>query len=142
MWAYSESSLVDGDFVAAPPAARSNMVALDKKKARSSGVPRPRRPTRAGYASIIIVRVRRHQQYVQFMSRASSASRPRPAIPGRYDKTGASPANIPTPVCPQASLQQQRQRRLGARELKADMQVTAEEVYFKKGLPVAIGGSC
>jgi outer membrane protein assembly factor BamB len=144
-WAYSESPLVDGDvLVCSPGGADATMIALNK---HSGDViwkcPVPDADD-AGYASAIIVNAAGHKQYVQFLSKGVVGV---DATTGkflwRYDGTGKTPANAPTPVAHDNLVYTAKGRFGGGLvELKpSDDGVTATEVYMERGLPYSMGGS-
>jgi outer membrane protein assembly factor BamB len=145
MWAYAESPLVDGDVLACTPGgADATLVALSKNDGSlvwKSAVPGG---DKAGYASIIIVQAGGLKQYVQFLGNGLVGLDARNGrFLWRYDKTGASPANIPTPVAAGGYVYSGSGLAGGGLvKLKVDKDaVTAEPVYFQKNLPTAIGGA-
>ncbi len=145
-WAYAESPLIDGaKILMTPGGADATLVALDKKsgepiwKSQVPGGPAP------GYASIISVNAAGRKQYVQFMENGVIGV---DAATGqflwRYNETSKGPANIPTPIG-HGNYVYSTARSMGAGglvELKPDSGgVKAEQVYFERGLPSAIGGA-
>jgi outer membrane protein assembly factor BamB len=146
IWAYSESPLIDGDIlVCTPGGSDATLIALDKMKGSvvwKSAVPGA---DQSAYASSIKVEVGGIQQYVQFLQNGLVGVDAKSGkFLWRYDKTaGGSLANIPTPVA-QGSLIYNSTGKGGSAlvKLKSDQgKVTAEQVYYKKGLPSSIGGS-
>ena len=145
-WAYAESPLVDGDvLVVTPGGSQATMVALNKQTGEviwSCPIPDG---DEAAYASVIIVQAAGVKQYVQFLQKGLVGVDAKTGkLLWRYDKTAeGSPANIPTPVAKDDYVYSATGRGgSGLVQLKADgSQVTAEEVYFRRGLPTAIGGS-
>ena len=145
-WAFAESPLVDGDrVVVTPGGADATVVALNKGNGEvvwKAAVPGG---DSAGYASIVVVEAAGKRQYVQFMEKGLVGV---DAATGkflwRYDNTAkGSPANIPTPVAHDGHVYSAAAMG-GAGLVKlaaAGDGVTAEQVYFNKKLPVAIGGS-
>lgn len=145
IWAYAESPLVDGDVVVVTPGgAQATMVALNKKTGAviwKSAVPGG---DPAGYASAIVVQAGGRKQYAQFLSKG---------IVGVDAKTGqflwryAEPvkgmAQMVTPVARDGYVYGGAQGvGGGVVRLKSERGgVTAEQVYFARGLPSSIGGS-
>jgi outer membrane protein assembly factor BamB len=148
-WAYAESPLVDGDVVVcAPGGPDATIVALNKLTGDvvwKCPVPvSGAEPEDAGYASTIVVDAGGKKQYVQFLSKGVVGVE---AASGtflwRYDRTGGSPANIATPVA-QGEYVYTPNRRDGSGLVKLAASqggVTAEQIYLKRELPNAIGGS-
>jgi outer membrane protein assembly factor BamB len=145
-WAYAESPLIDGDvLVCTPGGAEATLVALNKKTGAviwKSAVPGG---DEAGYASVVIVEAGGVKQYVQFLQNGLVGVDAKTGkFLWRYGKTAeGSPANIPTPVAHDGLVYSGSGRAGGGLvRLKADRgAVTAEEVYFEKNLPTAIGGA-
>ena len=146
-WAYSESPLLDGDtLVVTPGGNQATLLALSKKNGKpiwKSVIPGGEA---AGYSSAIIVNGGGRKQYVQFLSKGVvGVDAKTGAMLWRYDQTSKGPANIPTPVGRDGYVYSTARSmtagglvRLSA---KADGGVAAEQVYFERGLPSAIGGS-
>ena len=145
-WAYSESPLVDGDrLLVTPGGADATLIALNKKTGDviwKSAIPGG---DRAGYASIIKIDAAGRKQYVQFLGKglvgidAESGK-----FLWRYEKSAkGSPANIPTPVHHNGLVYSATSMGgVGLVKLTpAGDGVKADEVYFEKKLPHAIGGS-
>jgi outer membrane protein assembly factor BamB len=145
-WAYTESPLVDGNLVVCTPGgADATLVALDKRDGTvvwKSAVPGG---DKAAYASAIVVETGGVKQYVQFVQKGLVGVDAKTGkFLWRYNKTATgSPANIPTPVAHDGSIYSSSGKGgCGLVHLKIDNgQVTAEPVYFKKGLPAGIGGA-
>jgi outer membrane protein assembly factor BamB len=145
-WAYSESPLIDGDvLVCTPGGADATLVAIDKTTGDliwKSAVPEG---DKAAYASVIVVEAEGVKQYVQFLGKGLVGVEAKTGkFLWRYDQTAqGSPANIPTPVAHHGLVYSGTG--LGGGGLvklhAADGQFTAEQVYFKKGLPTSIGGA-
>ncbi|MCA8995474.1 MAG: PQQ-like beta-propeller repeat protein [Planctomycetaceae bacterium] len=105
-WGYSESPLVDGDWVLCTPGAQDAMiVALDKKSGEeiwASQVPDlgENGKNGAGYSSIVVSEATGVKQYVQLVGRGVIGVR---ASDGEflwsYNKVANGTANIPTPIC-------------------------------------------
>jgi outer membrane protein assembly factor BamB len=145
-WAYSESPLVDGDVLVCTPGGKeATIVALHKKTGDLIWkCPSPEGDD-AAYSSVIVARIGGVKQYVQFLQKQLVGV---DATTGKllwhYDKTAkGSPANIPTPVASDdfvysgASLSG-----AGLVKVKAEGgEFIADEIYFSKKLPTAIGGS-
>jgi outer membrane protein assembly factor BamB len=146
LWAYSESPLVDGDLlVCTPGGADATLVALDKKQGTlvwKSAIPGG---DQAAYASIISVEVGGLKQYVQFLQNGLVGVEAKTGkFLWRYNKTAAnSLANIPTPIVHDGYVfSTSGKGGAGLVKLKVDNgKASAEEVYFKKGLPSSIGGT-
>jgi outer membrane protein assembly factor BamB len=144
-WAYAESPLIDGDkLVCTPGGKKATLVALDKKTGETiwrctvpGGDP-------AAYSSVIIVNAGGVKEYVQFLEKGLVGVDAKTGkFLWRYDKTAKSPANIPTPVA-HGDYVFSTSSMSGAAllELKAkDGSVDAEQVYYSRKLPNAIGGS-
>ena len=145
-WAYAESPLIDGDvLVCTPGGAEATLVALDKKTGDviwKSAVPEK---DQAAYASVIVVEAGGVKQYVQFLGKGVVGVDAKTGkFLWRYDQTAkGSPANIPTPVAHEGLVYSGTGRGGGGLvKLHVDNeQVTAEQVYFNKGLPTSIGGA-
>lgn len=146
LWAYAESPLIDGDVLVCTPGGKdATLVALNKKtgdllwKAPVPG------GDQAGYASAIVVAVGGIKQYVQFVENGLVGVDAKTGkFLWRYDKTAAdSLANIPTPIAKGSYVYSSSGKGgSGLVKLKADKgEVTAQQIYFKTGLPNSIGGS-
>lgn len=144
-WAYAESPLVDGDNVVVTPGGpEATMIALNKKTGAliwKSAIPGG---DAAGYASAIVVQAAGRRQYVQLLSKG---------IVGVDAKTGQflwrnaeaakGPAQYFTPIA-RGDYVYGGALGVGGTmvRLKADGNgVTAENVYFNRGLPNGIGGA-
>ena len=146
-WAYSESPLLDGDTVVVTPGgSQATLLALSKKTGKliwKSAIPGGES---AGYSSAIIVNGGGRKQYVQFLSKGVvGVDAKTGAMLWRYDQTSKGPANIPTPVGGDgyvySTARSMTAGGLVKLSAKPDGGVTAEQVYFERGLPSAIGGS-
>jgi outer membrane protein assembly factor BamB len=145
-WAYAESPLVDGDvLVVTPGGSEATIVALNKQTGAEIWRCATPEKDEAAYASTIIVEAAGAKQYVQFLQKGLAGVDARTGkLLWRYAKTAeGSPANIPTPVAKGDFIYSSTGRGgSGVVQLKADgSQVTAEEVYYRRGLPSSIGGS-
>jgi outer membrane protein assembly factor BamB len=145
-WAYSESPLVDGDvLVCTPGGAEATLVALDKQTGEVIWKSAVADADQAAYASVIVVEAEGVKQYVQFLQKGVvGVDAKTGTFLWRYDATAkGSPANIPTPVAHAGQVYSGTGRGGGGLvKLRADNgQFIAEQVYFDKGLPTAIGGA-
>jgi outer membrane protein assembly factor BamB len=145
-WAYSESPLVDGDkLVVTPGGADATIVALNKSSGEvvwKSAIPGG---DNAGYASVVAIDAAGKKQYVQFLEKGLvGIDAETGKFLWRYEHSAkGSPANIPTPVA-RGELVYSATSMGGVGLVKlspAGDSVKAEEVYFEKKLPHAIGGS-
>ncbi len=144
-WAYSESPLVDGEVVVCTPGGKeATFVALNKKTGDviwKGAVPEG---DEAGYASIVPTEVDGQKQYVQFLGKGLVGI---DAATGkflwRYDRTGKSPANIPTPVTHEDFVYSGGSRSGSAlvQIKKSGDDFDAKEIYYDMKLPNVIGGS-
>jgi outer membrane protein assembly factor BamB len=148
-WAYAESPMVDGEvLVCTPGGEEATLIALNKRTGEviwKSQVPSDEEGGQEpGYASAIIVNAAGVKQYVQFLQKGLVGV---DATTGKflwqYERTGQSPANIPTPVAQGDLVYSSSGRGGGAlvRIVAKDGKIQAEEVYFDRKLPTAIGGS-
>ena len=144
-WAYAESPLVDGDAVVITPGgATATLVALNKKTGAliwKSAVPGG---DPAGYASAIIVQAAGRKQYVQLLSKGLVGVDAKTGqFLWRYKDVAKGPAQYFTPV---AFGDYVYGGALGVGggtvRLKPNGDgVTAEQVYFVRGLPNGPGGA-
>jgi outer membrane protein assembly factor BamB len=144
-WAYAESPLVDGDLVVVTPGgAEATMIALNKKTGAvvwKSVIPNGEP---AGYASAIVVQAAGRKQYVQLLSKGMVGVDAKTGqFLWRYADVAKGPAQYFTPV---ARGEQVYGGALGVGggmvQLTATQNgVSAEQVYFKRGLPNGIGGA-
>jgi outer membrane protein assembly factor BamB len=144
-WAYAESPLVDGDLVIVTPGGpEATMVALNKKTGApvwKSAIPNGEP---AGYASAIVVQAAGRKQYVQLLSKGMVGVDAKTGqFLWRYADVAKGPAQYFTPV---ALGEQVYCGALGVGggmvQLKANANgVSAEQVYFKRGLPNGMGGA-
>lgn len=144
-WAYAESPLVDGEVVVVTPGgAQATMVALNKKTGAviwKSAIPDA---DSAEYASAIIVQAAGRKQYVQLLKKGMVGVDAKTGqFLWRYADVAKGPAQYFTPVargeyvyCGALGIGG------GMVRLKANgTGVTAEQVYFTRGLPNGIGGA-
>ena len=145
-WAYAESPLVDGDkLIVTPGGSQATMVALNKKtggliwKAVVPG------GDAAGYSSAMVVEAGGRKQYVQFLAKGvAGVDANTGQFLWRYDRTGrAAAANMPTPVVHDSYVYTIAQHTGGGliHLVPTAQGVDAQEVYFTRGLPNAVGGS-
>ncbi len=146
-WAYAESPLVDGDALVVSPGGKdAAIVALNKKNGDviwKSPVPEG---DPAGYASVIVVEAAGVKQYVQFLGKGLvGVDAQTGKFLWRYDHTSqGSAANIATPVADDEGYIYTGTHYTGGGMVKLSADgdgVKAEEVYFEKKLPTAIGGA-
>jgi outer membrane protein assembly factor BamB len=144
-WAYAESPLVDGDLVVVTPGGeQATLVALNKKTgalAWKSAVPGG---DPAAYASAIVVQGGGRKQYVQFLSKGIVGVDAKTGqFLWRYAEAAKGPAQMATPVARGEYVYGAANRVGGGLvRLKATPDgVSAEQVYFTRGLPNNIGGA-
>jgi len=144
-WAYAESPLVDGDMVVATPGGSdATIVALNKKTGAliwKSAVPDG---DDAGYASAIVVQSAGRKQYVQLLSKGLVGIDAKTGqFLWRYKEVAKGPAQYFTPVSRDEYIYTGALGVGGGLvRLKTDgTGVTAEQVYFLRGLPNGIGGA-
>ncbi len=145
-WAYSESPLIDNDQVVVTPGGKdATIIALNKKTGEVvKKFPVPEGDN-AGYSSIILVDAAGARQYVQFLAKGLVGVDSKSGkFLWRYDHTAQkSPANIGTPVFGDDCVYTGTGL-TGGGLVKLSPEaggVKAEEVYFNKKLPTAIGGA-
>jgi outer membrane protein assembly factor BamB len=142
-WAYAESPLVDGnDVVCTPGGLEAAMVKLNKRTGDVVWKCTLPEPEDAGYASAIIVHFQGHKLYVQYFSqgvvgvdanngkylwRALNTERDNMATPIEQDGLIFSPAFLSVGAAAQLEV--------------VDGNVTAKQVYRRRGLPTQIGGA-
>jgi outer membrane protein assembly factor BamB len=144
-WAYAESPLLDGNrVVVTPGGAQATMLALNKKTGAviwKTAIPGGEA---SGYASAVIATAGGKKHYVQFLAKGTvGVDAATGKLLWRYDETSKGPANIPTPLAHGEYIYSTaRSLTVGALvKLKPSADgVTAEQVYFERGLPSAIGG--
>ena len=144
-WAYAESVLVDGDVVVVTPGGpQATLAALNKKTGQviwKSAVPGG---DQAGYASSIIVQAAGRKQYVQLLSKGLVGVDAKTGqFLWRYADVAKGPAQYFTPVA-QGDYVYGGALGIGGGtvHLKPNGDaVTAEQVYFGRGLPNGIGGA-
>ncbi|HLW68577.1 MAG TPA: PQQ-binding-like beta-propeller repeat protein [Gemmataceae bacterium] len=145
-WAYSESPLIDGDALVCTPGGQdASMICLNKKNGEVIWKCQVPDGDAAAYASPIIVQVNGQKEYVQFMTKGLVGVDAKTGkFLWRYTKTATgSPAVIPTPVAHENLVYSSAAFTGGGLiKIKAENgAATAEQVYYERGLPVAIGGS-
>ena len=144
-WAYAESPLVDGDLVVVTPGgAEATLAALNKrtgalvwKSAVPGGDP-------AGYASAVVAQSGGRRQYVQLLSKGLVGVDAKTGqFLWRYKEAAKGPAQYFTPVARGEYVYCGALGVGGALlRLKPEGEgVTAEQVYFTRGLPNGIGGA-
>jgi outer membrane protein assembly factor BamB len=145
-WAYSESPLIDGGrVICTPGGSAATLLALDKATGAVVWKCSTPEGDKAGYSSAILAEIGGVRQLVQFLEKGLvGVDAGNGRLLWRYAKTAeGSPANIPTPVA-QGSLIYSGAGRTGgglARITRGADGFSAEEVYFSKKLPTAIGGA-
>jgi outer membrane protein assembly factor BamB len=144
-WAYAESPLVDGDVVVATPGGnQATLVALNKKTGAvvwKSVVPGG---DAAAYSSAIVIEAAGRRQYLQFLAKGVvGIDANNGKFLWRYDRTGKSVANMPTPVARDGYVYTAAQHIGGGlvRIAGSGSDIVAEDVYFTRDLPNSIGGS-
>lgn len=144
-WAYAESPLVDGDLVVVTPGgAQATIVALNKKTGAliwKSAVPGG---DPAGYASAIVVQAEGGKQYVQLLSKGMVGVDAKTGqFLWRYADVAKGPAQYFTPVARDGYVYGGALGVGGGLvRIKSDGgKVSAEQVYFVRGLPNGIGGA-
>ncbi len=145
-WAYAESPLVDGNtLVVTPGGKEATIVALNKKNGDVIWKSQVPEGDAAGYASVIIVNAAGVKQYVQFLGKGLVGVDAKTGkFLWRYDHTAqGSPANIATPIAADDCIYSATKYSGGALvKLTPDAGgLKAEEVYFDRKLPKAIGGA-
>jgi outer membrane protein assembly factor BamB len=147
IWAYAESPLIDGDVLLCTPGGKTaTIVALNKK----TGDPiwKCALPTgdQAAYASALVADTAGVRQYIEFVQKGLVGVEAKTGKPlWRYEHTAqGSAANIPTPVV-QGDYVYSAAGQSGCGLVKLSPgeggSINAEEVYFNKQLPNAIGGA-
>ena len=144
-WAYTESVLIDGDWlICTPGGEKATLAALDKltgKVAWQAAVPGG---DTADYASIMSVDGGGRKQYVQYMRKALVGVDAKTGkFLWRYARTQDQGASILTPVVQDNKVFVSGSRTGGGLvELTASGDgVTAKEVYFDKAVAPSIGGA-
>ena len=145
-WGYAESPLVDGNVVVVTPGGKdATIVALNKMNGEIvQKYPVPEGDP-AGYSSIIIVNAAAVRQYVQFLGKGLVGVDAKTGkFLWRYDHTTQhSPANIATPIAGDDCIYTGTHYTGGGlvRLSSNAGEIKADEVYFNKKLPTAIGGA-
>ena len=145
-WAYAESPLVDGEtLVVSPGGADATIVALNKKNGEVIWKSPIKEGDLAGYASVIIIEAAGIKQYVQFLGKGLvGVDAETGKFLWRYDHTATgAAASIATPIEDDGFIYTGTHYTGGGMvKLSADGDgVKAEEVYYDKKLPTAIGGA-
>lgn len=146
-WAYAESPLIDGEaLVCTPGGSQATVIALNKKNGEVIWKAPLPEGDQAAYASAIIVNSGGTKQYVQFLQKGLVGLEPKTGkLLWRYERTAkGSPANIPTPVADDSMIYSAASMSGGGLvklKPKADGGFEAEQIYFGKKLPLAIGGA-
>jgi outer membrane protein assembly factor BamB len=145
-WAYAESPLIDGEkIVVAPGGKDSTIIALNKENGEVIWKSQVPGGEPAGYASAIVVNAAGVKQYVEFLGKGLVGVDAKDGkFLWRYDHTAAgSPANISTPTAADDCIYTGTHYSGGGLvRLSPDGNggIKADEVYFDKKLPTAIGG--
>jgi outer membrane protein assembly factor BamB len=144
-WAYAESPLVDGDIVIVTPGgAQATMVALNKKTGAviwKSAIPGG---DSAEYTSAMVVQAAGRKQYVQYLSKGLVGIDAKTGrFLWRYKEAAKGPAQYFSPVARDEYVYGGALAVGGGLvRLKPDGDgVSAEQVYFERGLPNGIGGA-
>jgi outer membrane protein assembly factor BamB len=145
-WAFSESPLVDGETVVVTPGGEeATLVALDKNSGDVIWKSQVPGGDAAGYASVIIVNAAGVKQYVQFLAKGLVGVNANTGeFLWRYERPAqSSPANIGTPVAQDEYVYSGSHYAGGGlvRLVARNGGVDAEEVYFDRKYPTAIGGA-
>lgn len=146
IWAYSESPLVDGDaLICTPGGAQATLLALHKQTGAVLWKCALPGGDQASYASPIITEIGGVKQYVQFLHHGlAGVNAQTGALLWRFDKTAdrKSGGNIPTPVAAEGYVYSAAGLVGGAlaRVTASNGAFAAEQVYFSKKLPNAVGG--
>jgi outer membrane protein assembly factor BamB len=144
-WAYAESPLIDGDeLVCTPGGKTATIVKLNKQTGEPIWKAASPKGDEAAYASAIVADIGGVKQYVQFLQNGVVGVDAKTGkFLWRYEKTGKSPANIPTPVEHAGYVfTGTSMGGAGLVKLKAKgAEFEADQVYFTKELPTSIGGS-
>ena len=145
-WAYSESPLVDGDAVVCTPGGSgATIVALKRDSGATIWKCAVPGGDDAAYASPIVVEAGGVKQYVTFLGKGLVGVDAKTGkFLWRYEDTAkGSPANIPSPVAKDGYVYSATARGGGGLvKISAGADgASAEQVYFDKKLPTAIGGA-
>lgn len=145
-WAYSESPLIDGDkLLCTPGGPDATILALNKNSGEVIWKCATPEADEAPYSSIVVLDdPTLGKQYVQFLQKGLvGVDAETGKLRWRYAKTAeGSPANIPTPVIAGNYIYSGASRSGGGlvKLVKNGDEIAAEEVFFARGLPTAIGG--
>ncbi len=142
-WGYSESPLVDGDYVIATPGlAKATLVALHKKTGDTFWQCQVSQGDEADYSSMITSMVEGQRQYIQFLhGGVVGVSAGEGKLLWRFDKPTSNRYNIATPIFLKnqvfaASLSGGALARL----VPQDARTNVEEVYFTAKMGNLYGG--
>jgi outer membrane protein assembly factor BamB len=146
VWAYSESPLVDGDFVMVTPGGtQATLVALNKRTGDVQWKCAAPAGDEAAYASAIIVEIGGVRQYVQLLQKGLvGVDAKNGKLLWRYDKAVSRyGANIPTPLASDGLIYTAAAGTGGGaiRVNYNDGRFQPESVYFESKYPTAIGGA-
>jgi outer membrane protein assembly factor BamB len=144
-WAYAESPLVDGEAVIVTPGGeQATMVALNKKTGAAiwkSAIPGG---DSAEYTSAIVIEGGGYKQYVQYLNKGVVGVDAKTGqFLWRYKEAVKGPAQYFSPIARNEYIYGGALAVGGGLiRLKADGGgVTAEQVYFERGLPNGLGGA-
>jgi outer membrane protein assembly factor BamB len=145
-WAYAESPLIDGDaLIVTPGGAEATLVALNKRTGETiwkSAVPGG---DVAGYSSAIVVEAASRKQYVQFLAKGLVGVDARTGqFLWRYEGAPTGSYQASTPIASKEYVYVAAGGNAGGglvRLAAAAGGVTADQVYFKPGLPNGSGGA-
>ena len=145
-WAYAESPLIDGQvLVCTPGGSEATIVALNKKSGEAIWKCPVPGSDLAAYASAVVVEVGGIKQYVQLLQKGLVGVEAKTGkFLWRYGKPiSRYGANIPSPLASDDFIYTGSAGTGGGLvKLKAkDGGIEAEQVYFERKLPTAIGGS-
>ncbi len=144
-WGYSESPLIDGDWVVCTPGGRdATLVALDKKTGATAWKSAVPGGDAAAYSSVIATDLGGLRQYVQFLDNGVVGVAAKDGkFLWRYDNPANTTANCSTPVYHDGHVFAASSYGNGgglARLTKNGDRVTADEVYFTKRMQNHHGG--
>jgi outer membrane protein assembly factor BamB len=143
-WAYAESPRVEQGRVVVTPGGAATMVALNAATGAVHWTAAAPGADRAAYSSISLASVAGRGVYVQFVEGGLiGVDAGTGAFLWRYDKVNNQRAKVATPVT-RGDLVYTASAPIGGALLKLEAGaegVTAREIYHRRGLPNAIGGS-
>jgi len=145
-WAYSESPLIDGDHLICTPGGKeATLLSLNKKTGEVIWKSALAEGDQAAYASAIVVEVGGVKQYVDFLHKGLvGVDANTGKFLWRYSKTADGMGmNIQTPVVHEAYIYSAARRTGGGLvKLRPEKEgIAAEQVYYERNLPTAIGGA-